>query len=118
MTALLQPIGSPELFQCHGSGVRLAPVAHGVQQRPQRLSERRNRVYHTRRPVGIHRTIDDSRGLQIAELLGKRSLRDPANTTLQFGEPLRALEKLLENGGFPASTDDTCGGFHRTEFWT
>ena len=32
----MQPIGSPELFPCHGSRVRLAPVAHRVQQRPER----------------------------------------------------------------------------------
>jgi len=35
---------------------------------------------------------------------------------LQFGKPLRALEKLLKNGGFPASTDDAHRGFYGTEF--
>ena len=59
-----------------------------------------------------------SRALQFAELLGERSLRDSGNSTLQFGEPLGALEELIENGGFPASTDDTRGSFHRAEFWT
>ncbi len=58
------------------------------------------------------------RALQFAELLGERSLCDSGNSTLQFGEPLGALEELIENGGFPASTDDTRGSFHRAEFWT
>ncbi len=30
---------------------------------------------------------------------------------------LGALEELIEDGGFPASTDDTDGGFHGTQFW-
>src|SRR5713226_9985877 len=115
-TALLQPIGSPKLFQCHGSRVRLAPMAHGVQQRPQRLSKRSNGVYHSRRRIRVYGALNDSRALQFAELLGERSLRDSGNSTLQFGEPLGTLEKLLENRGFPASTDDADGGFHGTEF--
>jgi len=49
--------------------------------------------------------------------LGKRSLRYPGDTPLQFGEPLGALKKLFKNGGFPASTHNTRGGFHRTKFW-
>ncbi len=117
-TALLQPIGSPELFQCHGSRVGLAPKAHRVQQRPQRLSERSNGVYHSRRPVRVHSPFNDSRALQFAELLGKRSLGDPRNPALQFGEPFGALEKLIENSGFPASTDNSCGRFYRAQFWT
>jgi hypothetical protein len=117
-TALLQPIGSPELFPCHGSRVRLAPVAHRNQQRPQRLSERSNGVYHSRRRIRVNGALHDSRALQFAELLGERSLCDSGNSTLQFGEPLGALEELIENGGFPASTEDTCGGFYRTEFCT
>jgi len=28
------------------------------------------------------------------------------------------MKELLENGAFPAPTDDACGGFYRTEFWT
>ncbi len=28
------------------------------------------------------------------------------------------MEKLFENDSFPSSTDDACGGFYRTEFWT
>ncbi len=28
------------------------------------------------------------------------------------------LKKLFKNGGFPASTDNACGGFDRAEFWT
>jgi len=114
----LQPIASPQLFPCHGSGVRLAPVAHRIQQRPQRLSEGSDGVYHSRRRIRVNGTLNDSRALQFAELLGERSLCDSGNSTLQFGEPLGALEELIENGGFPASTDDTCGGFYRTEFWT
>ena len=98
--------------------MRLAPVAHCVEQRPQRFSERSNGVYHSRRRVRVYGAVNNPRALQIAELLGKRSLRDPGNTTLQFGEPLGALEKLLKNGGFPASADNACGGFHRTKFWT
>jgi len=117
MSGLLQSIGSAELLQCHGSRVRLAPVAHGVQQRPQRLSKRGNGVYHSRRRVGVNGTFNDSRGLQLAKLLGERSLCDSGNSALQFGEPLGALEKLLENRTFPASTDDTCGGFYRTNLW-
>ena len=98
--------------------MRLAPVAHRVQQWPQGLSKRSNGVYHSRRRIRINGTLDDSGALQLAELLGQRSLRDSGNSTLQFGEPLRALEELLEHRGFPASTDDTRGGFDRTEFWT
>src|SRR6202022_1959668 len=100
------------------SRVRLAPMAHRVEQRPQRLSERSNGVYHSRRPVRIHSTFNDSRALQFAELLGERSLRDLCDTTFQFGEPLGALEKLLENGGFPAATEDAHRCFYRTQFWT
>jgi hypothetical protein len=114
---LLQPVGGPELLQCHGSGMGLAPVAHRIEQRPERLSQRRNGVDHSRRSVRVHRAFNDSRALQFAELLGERSLRDPCNTTLQLGETLGALEKLIENGGFPTPADDTCGGFHRTELW-
>jgi hypothetical protein len=117
MSGLLQSIGSPELFQCHSSGVRLAPVAHGVQQRPQRLSKRSDGVYHSRRRVRVNGTFNDSRALQFAELLGERSGCDSVNSPLQFGEPLGALEELIEDGGFPASTDDTDGGFHGTQFW-
>jgi len=75
-------------------------------------------AYTTRAAYRVNGTLNDSRALQFAELLGERSLCDSGNSTLQFGEPLGALEELIENGGFPASTDDTCGGFYRTEFWT
>ena len=117
MSGLLNSIRSAELLECHGSRVRSAPVAHRVQQWPQRLAERSNRVYHSRRPVGVHGTFDNSRALQVAELLCKRSLRDPGDAALQFGEPLGALKKLFENGGFPASTQNTRGSLHRTKFW-
>jgi hypothetical protein len=118
MSALLQSIGSSELFHCHGSRMRLAPVAHSVQQRPQRPSQRSNGVYHSRRRIRINGTLDDSGALQLAELLGERSLCDSACSPLQFGEPLGALEELLEDGGFPASAHNTCRGFYRTEFRT
>ena len=81
-------------------------MAHRVEQRPKRLSDRGDGVDHSRRPVRVHRTFNDSRALQFAELLGERSLGDPRNPTFQFGESLGALEELIENGGFPASTDD------------
>jgi hypothetical protein len=97
--------------------MRLAPVAHSIEQRPQRSSERSNGVYHSRRRVRVYGTFNDSCALQIAELLGERSLRDPGNSALQLGKSLGALEKLLENGGFPAPTHDACGGFYWAEFW-
>src|ERR1700730_2012990 len=111
-------VGSTKLSQGHGSRVRFPPLAHGVQQWPQRTPERSNGVYHSRRRVGVDGTFNDSPVLQFAELLGERSLRDSGNTTFQFGESLAALEKLLENRGFPASADDTGGGFDGTQFWT
>jgi len=55
--------------------------------------------------------------LQVAELPGERSLRDSGNRAFYFGKSLGALEKLFENGGFPASTDDARGGFYRAKFW-
>lgn len=93
-------------------------MAHRVQQRPERLSQRSNGVYNSRRRIRINGTLDDSGALQLAELLGQRSLCDSANSALQFGESLGALEELFEDGGFPASTDDTRGGFYWTELWT
>jgi hypothetical protein len=97
--------------------MRFTPVAHRIEQRPEGLSERRNGVHHSRRSVRVHGAFNDSRALQFAELLGERSLRDPCNATLQLGETLGALEKLIENGGFPTPADNTCGGFDGTEFW-
>src|SRR5258708_5970085 len=38
MAGLPQSIGSSKLFPCHGRRVRLAPVAHHLQQRPQGAS--------------------------------------------------------------------------------
>ena len=93
-------------------------MAHRVQQRPQRLSQRSNGVYHSRRRIRINGTLDDSGALQLAELLGQRSLCDSANGPLQFGEPLGALEELFEDRGFPAPAHNACRGFYRTEFWT
>jgi hypothetical protein len=75
----LLPIGGPEIFQGHGSRVRFAPVAHRVQQRSERPSERSNGVYHSRGSVRVHSTLHNSCALQIAELLGERSLRDARN---------------------------------------
>jgi len=98
--------------------VRLAPVTHRVQQWPQRLSQRSNGVDHSRRRIRINGTLDDSGALQLAELLGQRSLCNSANSPLEFGESLGALEELFEDGGFPASTDDTRRGLYRTELWT
>ena len=92
-------------------------MAHRVQQRPQRLSERSNGVCHSRGRVWVHGTFNNSGALQIAEYLGERSLCDSGNSALQFGKSFGTLKKLLENGGFPSSTDDACGGFYRTEFW-
>jgi len=42
----------------------------------------------------------------------------PETPRFSSEKSLGALEKLLENGGFPAPTDDACGGFYRTESWT
>src|SRR3981081_1341284 len=114
---LLLPIGSPELFQRHGSRVRLAPVAHSVQQRPQRLSQRSNGVYHSRWRIRINGTFDDSRALQIAELLRERSLCDSGNSAFQFRKSLGPFKKLLENGAFPAPANNPSSGLHRAEFW-
>ena len=116
-SGLLRPIGSPQLFQCHSSRVGLAPSAHCIQQRSQRLSERSRRVDNARRRIRVNGTLNDSRALELAELQRERSLRDSANSTLQFGESLVALEKLLEDSGSPTATDDTRRGFYRAEFW-
>jgi multidrug efflux system membrane fusion protein len=97
--------------------MRLAPVAHRVQQWPQGLSKGRNGVYDARRCIRVNGTLNDSGALQFAELLRERSLRNSANSTLQFREPLGTLEKLIENGGFPASADNARGGFYRADLY-
>ncbi len=116
--ASLLTIGGPELLHCHGSCMRLAPVAHRVQQGPQRFSQWSNGVHDPRRCVRVYGTFNDSRAPQITELLGERSLRDSGDSPLQFGKSLGPFEKLLKNGSFPTPTHDACGGLYRTEFWT
>jgi hypothetical protein len=96
--------------------VRLAPSAHGIQQRPQRVPERSSGVYNSRRRIRVNGALDDSRALQFAELLGERPLSDSGNSALQFRKPFGAFEELLENNTFPAPAYHTGGGFYRADF--
>ena len=57
-------------------------MAHRVQQRPQRLSERGNGVHDSRRRIRINGTRNDTSALQFAELLGEGLL--PESTQEHF----------------------------------
>jgi hypothetical protein len=93
-----------------------SPVAHGFEQRPQGFSQWSYGVDDVRGRIRVHRTLQDSRGSQIAQLLRQRSLGDTGNTAFKLGKSLLSLEKLIEDGRPPASTHDARGGFHRAEY--
>jgi hypothetical protein len=115
--SLRLPLRRSQLFQCHRRRMRLAPMAHRVQQRPQRLSQRSDRINNSWRRIRINGTVDDSRALQCPKLLRQCPLRDSADCAFQLGKPLGALEQLLQDRAFPPSSDDSCRGLHRAEFW-
>src|SRR5262245_54013628 len=91
------------------------PMAHLIQERPQRFSERSDCVRYARRGVGINGTFDDSSGLQLAKMMRQRTLGHAGNIAFNLREALGSVEELFENCSFPATADDARGGFHRAK---
>jgi len=70
-TASLQLIGRPEAFSMPWLRVRLAPVAHRIQQRLSDFPRGEMALHHSWRPVRVHSTLNDSRVLQFAQVAGR-----------------------------------------------
>ena len=72
--------------------MRLAPAAHRLEEWPQRLTLRSDRVHHARWRVWMDSALDDARHLQLAELLRERPLCNAWNRALKFRKPFGALK--------------------------
>ena len=54
----------------------LAPLAHGLGHRPERLTVLGQRILDTRRNLGEHLALDDAVGLELPQLTGEHTVTD------------------------------------------
>ncbi len=109
---------SPRLAPERGSRRerRLAsgPVAHGVQDGPQRFAERGQGIFNFRRDLTKDFSLDDLVSLQFAQLLGQHLRARAGNQAAKFSRPERSLPQVKQDNGFPLPAHDPQGPDNRT----
>src|SRR5215217_582426 len=93
------------------SHVSLAPLAHRLGDRPQRLAVFGQRILDARRHFGEHLATDDAVGFQLSQLAREDAVADPGRLAPQLGEAVRTSVHYVEDQhGLPLATDD-CEGW-------
>ena len=88
----------------HEPGV--AELAHGVDDRQQRLAFRREHVLDAGWHLGVAVPLHDRLLLELAEPLGQRAWADARARPLELGEAARAFREVVEEQRGPLGADD------------
>src|SRR5215208_1112427 len=96
------------------SHVSLAPLAHRLGHRPQRLAVFGQRILDAWRHFGEHLATDDAVGFQLPQLARENAVTDPGRLAPQFSEAVRTrVHHVEDQHGLPLAADDREGGLLR-----
>src|ERR1035437_10303935 len=90
--------------------VRVAELAHRVDDREEGLALLRQLVFDAGRRLRIAAPVDDALVLESSEPLGERAGADAAAGALELREATRALGEVMDEQGGPLGADDLGGG--------
>ena len=95
------------------SGVLLAPVAEGQQDRLQCPALLAQAVFDPGRNDRIDLADDQAVALQLPQLFGQHALGDVPDIALQLVVPLGAVEQMVERDALPLAADPLERRIHR-----
>jgi hypothetical protein len=93
--------------------VMLPPFAERRHHRFEAPPQGCGRIVHARRDLAEHVTMNQAMFLQLAQLLDQNFLAHGGNQFLQFRQPLRTIEQVIQDDQLPAPRDDLQGAFGR-----